>query len=279
MIGGSDMTEPNRRIFLKELGSGAAGLSLVSGRASQLPGQPVTAGREVTPTAPANIMAIAAHPGDAFFTMGAAVALQIHLGARGVFVSLSLGERGSAEIAPEKYGELQRRASQRAAELLHAQTAFLTYRDGEIPASDEAKFALSDLIREHKPEVIVTHWRGSWHKDHQACHAIVTDAIFYAGLPAISRKLPAHAVPRLFFPENWEDAEEFVPDTYLDVAPVFERWIDACGAFPMWRGETGFRYNDYYSSLAVSRGCLSNNKYAVAMMSSPEQRVRHVPSL
>ena len=105
------------------------------------------------------------------------------------------------------------------------------------------------------------------------------DAIFYAALPAIARKLPAHSVSKLFFDDNWEDATGFVPDTYLDITPVFDRWMAACAVFPMWRGENGFRYNDYYRSLAVARGCVANFEKAVTLMSPPEQQVRHVHSL
>jgi hypothetical protein len=65
-------------------------------------------------------------------------------------------------------------------------------------------------------------------------------------------------------------------DTYLDITPVFRRWFDACATFPMWRGENGFRYNDYYGSLAIERGCLSGSKYAIALMSPHEQLTRHV---
>jgi len=51
-------------------------------------------------------MAIAAHPGDGMFTMGAALAQQIHEGGKGVFLSLSLGERGSNTIPIAQYGEM-----------------------------------------------------------------------------------------------------------------------------------------------------------------------------
>ncbi len=224
-------------------------------------------------------MAIAAHPGDALFAMGAVVALQIHLGARGVLLSLSLGEKGSATVAPAQYGQMQRQATERAAATLGAHALFLDYPDGEIPASDEAKFAVCDLIREHRPGVVVTHWRGSWHKDHQACYAIVNDAIFYAGLPALTRKAPAHTVGKLFFADNWEDAVGFTADTYVDVSTVFDRWLQACAAFPMWRGETGFRYNDYYTSLAVARGCVGGFQHAVALMAPSEQLTRRVHAL
>ncbi len=265
---------------MKEAGASVAALSMGASslQAGTMPGRPSseTAGSKGTPS---NIMAIAAHPGDAFFAMGAPIALAVHQGGKGSLLSLSSGENGSATIPPKQYGVAQREAANKAAHSVGAEALFLTYPDGEIPVNDEAKFAVCDFIRQYKPDVIVTHWRGSWHKDHQACYDIVQDAIFYAALPAIVRKLPAHSVAKLFFDDNWEDASGFVPDTYLDITSVFERWMDACAIFPMWRGETGFRYNDYYSSLAVARGCVSNFKKAVALMSSPEQQVRHVREL
>lgn len=228
---------------------------------------------------PSTILAIAAHPGDAVFAMGAAVGQHIHNGGRGVLLSLTLGERGHATISPAEYGARQRAATEKAARILRAEAAFLSYPDGELPLNDEAALAVCDLIREHKPAIILTHWSGSGHKDHQNCHGIARDAIFFAGLKALERARPAHSVGRLYFAENWEDLSGFEPDTYLEITPVFERWIVACAAFPMWRGETGFRYSDYYRSLAAMRGCLGGFQHAVALMSSPEQRQRSVKAL
>jgi LmbE family N-acetylglucosaminyl deacetylase len=225
-------------------------------------------------------MAIAAHPGDALFTMGATVAQHIHNGGSGVFLSLSLGEKGHRTIAPKEYGEMQRTATEKAAKILGAGAVFLTYPDAEIPATDAASLAVCDVIREHKPEIVVTHWSGSWHKDHQNTFMIVRDAVFYAALAAMKRALPAHSVRKLFFADNWEDATNYQPDVFLDITPVYEKWIEACAVFPMWRGETGLmRYNDYYQSLAVMRGCLAGSKFAVALMSDPNQRTSRVKSL
>ena len=275
------MGDSTRRRFLEGFGLGAAALSVAAegAQTSRMPGQPLSGEAQAPASNPSSIMAIAAHPGDAFFAMGATVALQVHLGGQGVFLSLSLGEKGSARIAPAQYGLLQREASERAAHALGARVEFLKYLDGEIPLTEEAKLAVCDSIRKHRPSIIVTHWRGSWHKDHQACYRIVNDAVFYAGLPALARERPAHEVRKLFFADNWEDAEGFTPDTYLDISPVFDTWMEACAAFPMWRGENGFRYNDYYGSLAVGRGCLGGYKYAVALMSPAEQLTRRVQGL
>jgi LmbE family N-acetylglucosaminyl deacetylase len=275
---GEKMSPGTRRNFLTLAGSSAVALStgaeFLNGR--QLPGQPSSSTSGGEEKNFSNVMAIAAHPGDAFFAMGAPVAVATHSGGPGTLLSLSLGERGSPSIPAEQYGASQREAAQKAAALIGAKALFLPYPDGEIPVNEEAKFAVCDLIRQYKPLTIVTHWKGSWHKDHRACHEIVEDAIFYAGLPAIARKEPAHNIRKLFYADNWEDASDFIADTFLEITPVYERWLSACSAFPMWRGETGFRYNDYYGSLAIGRGCLSNFQRAVALMSPGEQRVQHV---
>ena len=223
---------------------------------------------------PTKIMAIAAHPGDGIFTMGAALAEQIERGGAGTLLSLSHGERGAPKDIPvQKYGEMQDVATQKAAQLLGAKAIYLEYPDGEIPFSKEISLAVSDVIRQDKPDIIITHWRGSWHKDHQNCYRIVQDAIFYAGLATMVRNYPAHSVSKLFYADNWEDADNFVVDTYLDIEAVYEKWMQACDFYPMWRGQTGFfRYNDYYSALSVMRGCLSGFKHAVALMSEPSQR-------
>ncbi len=272
------MSSISRRNFLAVAGGGAVAFSARTGilDAGQLPGRPPSGSSTGQEKDFSNVMAIAAHPGDAFFAMGAPVAIAGHSGGQASLLSLSLGERGSASISAEKYGGLQREASQKAAALIGAKALFLTYPDGEIPVNEEAKFAVCDLIRQYKPSTIVTHWKGTWHKDHRACYEIVQDAIFYAGLPAVVRQEPAHGIKKLFFSDNWEDATGFAADTYLDITSVFDRWLNACGAFPMWHGENGFRYNDYYGSIAVARGCLSNFNRAVALMSPEEQRVQRI---
>jgi len=237
--------------------------------------------RDSSPEKPGRIMAVAAHPGDGLFTMGAALAQQIQSGGAGALLSLSLGERGAPKNIPvPQYGEMQRIATGKATQLLGAEAIFLTYPDAEIPFNEESSLAVCDAICQYKPDVIVTHWNGSWHKDHQNCYLIVRDAVFYAGLATLARTHPPHSVSKMFYADNWEDATNFVPDTYLDIEPIYEKWLQACDFYPMWRGQTGFfRYNEYYSALATMRGCLSGCKRAIALMSDPGQRVTHARSL
>lgn len=262
----------NRRSFVQSLG-GAAALSALA--SSQVLGEPPADGT------PGKIMAIAAHPGDGLFTMGASLAQQIARGGAGTLLSLSLGERGAPkDIAVEQYGEMQRTATQKATQLLGAEAVFLRYPDAEIPFNEKSALAVCDVIRQYQPDIVITHWKGSWHKDHRNCYSIVEDALFYAALATLARSRPAHSVSKSFYADNWEDADSFLPDTYLDIEPVYQKWLEACDFYPMWRGQTGFfRYNDYYSALSVVRGCVSGFKHAVALMSAPGQRTSRSRSL
>ena len=227
---------------------------------------------------PSTIMAIAAHPADAVFAMGAQVAKHVSQGWNGVFVSLSLGELGSLELTPEQYGAQNQNALKEAAEGLDCKWEVLPFKDAKIPLGDDSSFAVGDVIRKYKPDVILTHWKGSWHKDHHRCALIVFDAIFLAGWPPIERDLPAHGVSRLYYCENWEDMDEFKPDTYLDVTDVHDKWVSACEKFHIW-ANASFRYDDYYLAMATVRGTLGSAEKAVALMSSPDHRNERRPLL
>ncbi len=212
-------------------------------------------------------MVIAAHAGDAENMAGAVVLKHTRAGHRATVVHMTLGEAGHPTLAPEIYAEQRRREIAASAGLMGAEFVALPYRDGELPAAEEVKFAVCDLIRQQQPSVILTHWRGSMHKDHTATYDIVRDAIFYAALPAIRRDRPAHRVRALYFPENWEDMDGWRADLYVDVSDVWDGYLAVLRSHELMRGGiSSFRYLDYYDALGTMRGCLGGFRKAVALM-------------
>ncbi|MGC2770165.1 MAG: PIG-L family deacetylase, partial [Candidatus Sulfotelmatobacter sp.] len=129
------MMSSTRRDFLIATGGGVAAASMGADRlnAAQLPGQSTSETAAWQDGNFSNVMAIAAHPGDVFFAMGAPVAVATHFGGQGFLLSLSLGEKGSRTIPAEQYGSSQREAAVKAAGMLGAKALFLEYPDGEIP--------------------------------------------------------------------------------------------------------------------------------------------------
>ena len=221
------------------------------------------------------LMVVGAHAGDAEVTCGGLIAKLARAGHEVVIVHMTLGERGHPKLSEEEYAAQKRREAEEAARILGAKPVFLPYRDGELPVSGEVKFRLCDLIREYRPEILVTHWRGSIHRDHRNTYRNVVDALFYAALPAVKREKPAHWVRRVFLAENWEDPRGFRPNVYVDISDAFEVWREAASAYAFARGETGFPYIEYYTCLFRIRGIESGFKYAQALM-APSEQLRQV---
>jgi LmbE family N-acetylglucosaminyl deacetylase len=120
-------------------------------------------------------------------------------------VHLTPGEKGNVKMAPEQYREQRIKEAEAAANILGAESIILDYKDGELPLTDSAKFTICDLTRRIKPDIVITHWKGSFHRDHRICHDLVMEGTFWAALPGIKRELPAHQIAALYYAENWED--------------------------------------------------------------------------
>jgi len=225
------------------------------------------------------LMVIGAHAGDAENMAAATVLKHTRAGYPATIVHMTLGEAGHPTLPPEVYAEQRKREVQASAALMGARAIWLPYRDGELPVSDDVKLQLCDLIRQERPSVILTHWKGSFHKDHVATHEIVQDAIFYAGLPAIRRELPPHSIRGLYYPENWEDMEGWTADIYLDVSDVWDDYLAVLRSHELMGGHiSSFRYLEYYDALGTTRGCLGGFRKAVALM-APWLRVRRLSYL
>lgn len=220
----------------------------------------------------AKLMIVGAHAGDAEITCGGLIAKYTRDNYEVVIVHMTLGEKGHPRLSPEEYGRQKRKEAERAAKILGAKPIFLHYKDGEIPVNEEVKFQLCDLIREYRPDAIITHWKGSIHKDHRNTYLNVMDAIFYAALPAIKRKREAHAVKAVYFAENWEDPFGYEPHIYVDISDTYDIWKEAASAYAFARGETGFPYIEYYTCLFRIRGIESKFHYAQTLMMPEHQR-------
>ena len=133
------------------------------------------------------IMVIGAHAGDAENMAAAVVLKHTRAGFPATIVHLTLGEAGHPRMSPADYAGQRKREVAELARLMGAEAIYLPYKDGLLEVNETVKFEVCDLIRAKKPAVILTHWKGSLHKDHTATYEIVQDAIFYAALPAIRR--------------------------------------------------------------------------------------------
>ena len=201
------------------------------------------------------VLAIGAHVGDAELTAGALLATCAVHGGKAVTLALTAGEKGApagADIAAYRRDKIAQ--AEAFAKDLGGEAIVLPYEDGLVPDNDEIRFAVCDVIRQVKPDIIVTHHANSMHKDHAACHRIVADAWFYAAIEGFQRELPKHFAKKLYFAENWEDADGFKPYYYFDVTEAFPVWKEAIKELWLAEHSTSIKYLRYYEALSVVRG-------------------------
>jgi LmbE family N-acetylglucosaminyl deacetylase len=155
---------------------------------------------------PLRVMALYAHPDDPEFFSGGALIKWAQAGHDLIYVLATSGDKGSddAAMTPHRLIEV-REAEQRAAAKKAGGNSnnviFLRYPDGELEHTLDLRRALTRVIRQQKPDIVVTcdpttHWFESGsinHPDHKA----IGDAALAAVYPS--------ARDRLTFVELWRD--------------------------------------------------------------------------
>lgn len=220
------------------------------------------------------IMAVGGHIGDMELTCGGVLATMALKGHKIITVAMTGGERGNPpQISVAEYRKQKEKEARTFAEMLGGEAVVMSYADGELPATDEVKLQLCDLIRKYRADVLLTHWKNSIHKDHIATYHIVKDAQFLAGLPSVERAYPAHYAAGPYLAQNWEDAEGFVPYLYMEVTKEgFALWRKAIRTHWFAVNSPSFNYMEYYSHLMACNGCLSRKPYAEAFDLDEDQK-------
>ncbi len=219
-----------------------------------------------------HIMAIGAHIGDVELSAGITLAKHAKLGHDITTVALTAGERGAPPTIPmDEFKQMNIESAAKFAKMLGGQSIVLDYRDGEVPVNEEIKFRICDIIRAHKPDVLITHWKNSIHKDHTNTHKVVVDGHFYAALATMEREDPPHWAKGPYYAENWEDSEGFSPYVYMDVTEGIDLWRDAVKQLWLTENSPWFKYLDYYDALSITRGALIRKARAEVFAVDPSQ--------
>jgi LmbE family N-acetylglucosaminyl deacetylase len=187
-----------------------------------------------TPNADARprVMAIFAHPDDAEFICSGTIARFVTSGYRAQYVLATSGDKGSDDrsATPEQLATTREAEQLAAAKILGVEeVTFLRHHDGEVEVSIPFRRELAKVLREGRPDVVLTFdpWqRYQIHPDHRAVGQTALDAV-------------AAARDHMYYPEQLSDAlsEHRVhnvyffatdnPNYYVDITDVIETKIAA----------------------------------------------------
>jgi len=185
---------------------------------------------------PAQVLVIVAHPDDIDFGTAGTVARLINAGSKVAYALVTSGEAGAPEDLPRDEVAALRQAEQTAAAAIVGVTElhWLGWPDGRVEANLELRRDISRVIRQVKPDLVITqnpdaNWDRIYgsHPDHLA-----------AGLATMASVYPdarnPHAHPELLneghephiVPEVWITSHEPL-DTFIDITDVFDDKVAA----------------------------------------------------
>jgi bacillithiol biosynthesis deacetylase BshB1 len=171
-----------------------------------------------------DVLAFGPHPDDVELVMGGTM-LKLHdLGYRTGIVDLTAGEMGTRGSREERARE-----AAEAAELLRASVRKnLDLGDGRLGTSTEAKRAVVEAIREHKPKLVFTNYPENNHPDHTASGGLVAEAAYLAGL----KKYDADGEPHRPNCVLYYLVPHKVPPSFIvDITPFHEAKMRAVRAY------------------------------------------------
>lgn len=171
-----------------------------------------------------DVLAFGAHPDDVELTVGGTLLVLKEQGYRSGIVDMTRGEmatRGTPEIRAVE-------AATAAGLLGAALRRNLGLPDGRVALDEESRRKVIEVIREHRPTIVLAPVEEDLHPDHLWTGRIVREACFLAGLQRWDTGQAAHR-PRTVL--GYASHTVFEPSLVVDISPHFERKKEACRAY------------------------------------------------
>lgn len=180
-------------------------------------------------TAPVRVLIIGAHPDDPDFCCGGVAIQWAAQGHVVKFLSLTNGdtghyEIGGIELARRRYHEAQ--ASARVAGISEYQ--ILDNHCGELEPSIANRKTVIRLIREFRPDLVITHRPNDYHPDHRYTSQLVLDASYIITVPnMVSLTDILNTAPLIcYVHDRFTRPYPFHPDVVVGTDDVIEGKID-----------------------------------------------------
>jgi LmbE family N-acetylglucosaminyl deacetylase len=215
------------------------------------------------------VLAVGAHPDDLEILCAGTLARYRQAGHDVVMAHLCNGDCGHFVIPSEELSAMRAGEAAKAAEVIGAELLSLGIGDCDLRADDlQARQGVVDLIREARPDVIITHTPDDYMPDHVATSELVFFASFAASLPhwRTGKDIPAHvAVPPIYYMDTLAGTG-FIPEEYVDITPVFEKKLEMLKCHQSqvtWLQEhDGIDLEDFVTVMARARGLQCGVRYA-----------------
>jgi LmbE family N-acetylglucosaminyl deacetylase len=173
------------------------------------------------------VLAVHAHPDDIETLAAGTLAILARTGVEVIHATLTAGECGSVTDTGET-ARIRMAEAARAAAMIGADYRCAGLPDLGVFNDDASRRIVTELIRQARPDIVVTAAPQDYHPDHEATSVLVRDACFAASAPAYRTggEAPLEAIPHLYFMDpiglRLRDGSPAKADFAIDITGVMD---------------------------------------------------------
>lgn len=173
------------------------------------------------------VLIFGAHPDDADFTAGGTAALYARQGHDVLCVSVTNGDAGHQTEAGAYLARRRRAEAEAAGKVVGARYITLDNHDGELMPTLENRKTIIRLIRQFKPDLIMSPRPNDYHPDHRYTAQLIQDAAYMVTVPNVCSDTPHLEVNPVivYVGDNFERPYPFTPDVVVAIDDVIDlKW-------------------------------------------------------
>lgn len=229
-----------------------------------------------------NILAVGCHPDDLEIGCYGTLIKYRKLGYNVAVCHVANGNLGHAEIMPDELRDIRFYEAEAAAKVIGATHYSIDANDLYISAeNDELVRRLAKVIRDVRPDVLITHAAQDYMNDHMQTYLSVFRASFAASCQHFDLNDPADAVPVCpLYHMDTLSGVGFHPTEYVDISSELETKLEALACHQSqvkWMLEhDGVDFIGFIRTCSKMRGYQCGVEYAEGFRAS-ENYLRIVP--
>lgn len=169
------------------------------------------------------VLAVGAHPDDLDILCAGTLARLVAEGHEVIMATIANGDLGSFVHQRAEIARIRADEARSSAAIIGAEHIGLGISDGEVnAASAEQRRIVVDLIREARPDMIITHAPNDYMTDHNETSKLVFDTSFLATLPLLKTSQSSHAIVAPLIYMDTLSGLQFEPTEFVDITDHLE---------------------------------------------------------
>jgi LmbE family N-acetylglucosaminyl deacetylase len=220
------------------------------------------------------VLAIGAHPDDLELQCAGTLARYALRGDHVTMAVVMSGDCGSSTLPKEEIAAIRGKEARASAAVLGADfLAMSHYSDGFLFSTEQTRLDFLNVIRQARPDVILTHSPNDYHVDHRAVAQIVTDVRIMITVPNIKTEAPPYnLLPEIYFFDTMAGID-FVPQYYVDITSTFDmkkKMLSCHKSQSSWlAAQYEMTYLEFIDCVGRFRGLQCGTQYAECFQVSP----------